>query len=92
MAVRRFDQFTQTRVVWFQWELNGGIQAPVSFWRQHRDAFFATLALLGDGYSLSPFWVVQRDWRAWFILVGPPIAGQAEEDSRAGLLDPHGFT
>ena len=90
--VRRFDRLTPARVARLRRKFNSGIRAPASFWRQHRDARFATLAWLVDVSGLSPFWVVKRDRRAWVVLSGPPVPGQAVEVSPAGLLDPRGFT
>lgn len=76
-SVRTFDSLNPHLLELIRKQWGAEIRAPLSFWRARRSANFCTLIWLGDVCALKPFEIEKRDRRAWVILSGPPIPGQA---------------
>lgn len=81
-SVRSFPHLTRHKLDLIRRRWSSEICAPESFWRSGRDATAATLIWLGEVCPLEPFRIVKRDLRAWVVLAGPPVPGQAIQAAR----------
>ena len=76
-SVRCFRDLTPAMIELIRREWNREIRASAEFWDQRCHATAATLVWLGHVCPLRPFHIAKRNRRAWMVLGGPPIPGEA---------------